>query len=153
MSYFLDLCEGKGDEALIFEMESGRPWSGGHKHLFKIVVLAAGLPEKLVVHGLRHTYASQLVQAGTPLAVVAKQLRHATTDVVSRTYGQLSSQSVEEELSRRFAPLSQPRADPRLATIRVSLQVIEDPSDSWPIRNYSEALREMVDFLRSVRRK
>lgn len=46
-------------------MESVRPWSERHKRLFKILVLAAGLSEKLVFHGLRHTYASELVRAET----------------------------------------------------------------------------------------
>lgn len=151
MSFFLDLCEGKDEEALVFSMENGRPWSGGHKHLFKAAVKAAKLPEAFVFHGLRHTYASQLVQAGTPLAIVAKQLGHATTDTVSRTYGHLSCQSVEEELSRRFAPIVKPRRDPRLPILRSSLQAEEDAPDSWPTRNYSEASGEIVEFLRATR--
>ncbi len=153
MSYFLDLCEGKDDEALVFEMDSGRRWTGGHKHLFKNAVIEAGLPRNFVFHGLRHTYASQLVQAGTPLAIVAKQLGHTTTDTVSRTYGHLSCQSVEEELSRRFAPLATPRSDPRLAKIRDSLQTVDVPSVSWPTRNHSQATGEIVAFLKSAAEK
>ncbi len=151
MTLFLDLCEGKDDEELVFRMNSGRSWSGGHKHLFKAAVRDAGLPESFVFHGLRHTYASQLVQAGTPLAIVAKQLGHATTDTVSRTYGHLSCQSIEEELSLRFAPISEPRKDPRLSRIRSSLQSVAVAPDSWPIKNHSEAKGEIVMFLRSAR--
>lgn len=151
MSFFLDMCEDKEDEDLVFTMESGRRWSGGHKHLFKAAVKAARLPDAFVFHGLRHTYASQLVQAGTPLAIVAKQLGHATTDTVSRTYGHLSCQSVDEELSRRFAPISEARSDPRLKRIRDSLQAVQVVPDSWPRRNHSQASGEVVSVLREAR--
>lgn len=152
MTFFLDLCDGKDEEAIVFAMDSGRQWSGGHKHLFKAAVRKAGLPETFVFHGLRHTYASQLVQAGTPLAIVAKQLGHMTTDTVSRTYGHLSCQSVEDELSRRFAPLAEPRMDSRLSMIRDSLQAVRAPSDSWPLRNRSEASGEIVTLIKSASR-
>lgn len=151
MSFFLDQCEGKRDEDLVFTMESGREWKGSHKHLFRSAVRQAGLPHGFVFHGLRHTYASQLVQAGTPLAIVAKQLGHATTDTVSRTYGHLSCQSIEEELERRFAPLMKARKDPRLSGIKTSLQTPASPSVGWPDRNHSQATGELVEFLQSKR--
>lgn len=150
MSFFLDQCETKDEEDLIFRMSSGRPWSGSHKHLFRQAVIAATLPPGFVFHGLRHTYASQLVQAGTPLAIVAKQLGHSTTDTVSRTYGHLSCQSIESELNRRFASIKKRGADTRLAALRTSLQVVEETSSSWPVRNHSEASGEIVSLLRSV---
>ena len=150
MSFFLDLCDGKGEEDFVFERENKRPWAGGHKHLFKAAVREAGLSDGFVFHGLRHTYASQLVQAGTPLAIVAKQLGHTTTDTVSRTYGHLSCQSVEEELSQRFAPILETRRDPRLSLIRDSLQAVSAPKNSWPLRNRSEATGEIVALIKSA---
>jgi integrase len=41
-------------------------------------------------HGLRHTYASALVNAGVPLAYVAAQLGHTDTRMVERHYGHLA---------------------------------------------------------------
>ncbi len=152
MSFFLDQCENKKDNDLVFTREDGGNWQrGAHKHLFKETVCRAGLPTEFVFHGLRHTYASQLVQAGTPLSIVAKQLGHANTDTVSRTYGHLSCQSIEDELSRRFAPLAEGRVDPRLDGIRSSLQVHDTAStDSWPRSNFYKSGGELVSLIRHL---
>jgi integrase/recombinase XerD len=152
MSFFLDHCENKRDDDLVFTRESGGSWQyGAHKHLFKETVRRASLPSEFVFHGLRHTYASQLVQAGTPLAIVAKQLGHANTDTVSRTYGHLSCQSIEEELSRRFAPLAKRRNDPRLLGIRNSLQSQDAPEIiNWPRSNFYKSGGELVSLIRQL---
>ncbi len=148
MTFFLDQVETLEDEDLVFRMSSGRSWSGCHKHLFREAVRLAGLPEGFVFHGLRHTYASQLVQAGTPLAMVAKQLGHTNTDTVSRTYGHLCCDGLENEISRRFAPLQATVKDPRLQRLRDSLQSRVDPQWSWPRKNKSKASGELVTLLR-----
>lgn len=105
LQFFEDICTDRNPDDRIFLMGSGKAWGGNHKHLFKAAVRSSGLPDAFVFHGLRHTYASQLVQAGTPLAIVARQLGHANVDTVSRTYGHLSCQAIEEELERRFEPV------------------------------------------------
>lgn len=152
MSFFLDQCEGKHADELVFSRETGGSWGRtAYRHLFKEAVIKAGLPFDFVFHGLRHTYASQLVQAGTPLAVVAKQLGHANTDTVSRTYGHLSCQTIEDELSRRFAPLSSGRHDARLVGIRASLQSIPVPEpSSWPRSNFCKSGGELVSLIRDL---
>ena len=150
MSFFLDQCEGKDEESHVFHMASGGHWIGHHKHIFKDAVRKAGLPERFVFHGLRHTYASQLVQAGTPLAIVASQLGHSNTDTVSRTYGHLSCQTIEEELARRFAPLIGAREDDRLDKIRQSLQQPEPMQRSWPRSNFGSGGGEIVSLLRTA---
>jgi integrase/recombinase XerD len=152
MSFFLDQCEKKRDGDLVFLRETGGQWHRtAYRHLFKEAVLKAELPSDFVFHGLRHTYASQLVQAGTPLAVVAKQLGHANTDTVSRTYGHLSCQTIEDELSRRFAPLTKRRHDPRLVGIRASLQTISAPeTSSWPRSNFYKSGGELVSLIRDL---
>ena len=153
MSFFLDQVEGLEDEGLVFRMSSGKSWTGCHKHLFKDAVRRAGLPEGFVFHGLRHTYASQLVQAGTPLAVIAKQLGHSNTDTVSRTYGHLCCDSTEAEISKRFAPLQKRRRDVRLNALRNTLQSKSEPAWSWPNRNRSKASGEIVKMLRQHEEK
>ncbi len=148
MTFFLDQAEALDDEDLVFRMASGRSWIGSHKHLFKEAVRRAGLPEAFVFHGLRHTYASQLVQAGTPLAMIAKQLGHSNTDTVSRTYGHLCCDGLESEISRRFAPLQKARRDLRLQRLRDTLQSKTEPQWSWPRKNRSKASGKLVSLLR-----
>lgn len=149
MSFFLDQAENLTDEDLVFRMSSGKGWSGCHKHLFRQAVRSASLPEGFVFHGLRHTYASQLVQAGTPLAIVAKQLGHSNTDTVSRTYGHLCCDAVESEISKRFAPLKAARKDTRLKQLKGTLQKTEQPKWSWPQKNRSTAGGELVALLKA----
>lgn len=56
-------------------------------------------------HGLRHTYASDLVRQGVPLEVVAKQLGHSDTKTVANTYGHLAEHFREEQIKTKFTPL------------------------------------------------
>lgn len=141
MRFFLSASSEKHDDDHVFRTQSGQAWDGRHKHLFRAAVLAAGLPPNFVFHGLRHTYASQLVQAGAPLALVARQLGHANTDTVSRTYGHLSCTSIERELRLRFATLEERQDDPGpdLSYLRASLQANEPPNvhPSWPLSNFA----------------
>lgn len=149
MSFFLDQVEGLGDEDPVFTMASGKPWSGCHKHLFRDAVRRADLPKGFVFHGLRHTYASQLVQAGTPLSVVAKQLGHSNAETVSRTYGHLCCDTIEAQIATRFARLHAQRSDPRLDRLRDTLQTREEPNWSWPESNHSRASGEIVTLLKA----
>ncbi|WP_425053072.1 tyrosine-type recombinase/integrase [Psychromarinibacter sp. S121] len=142
MDFYLSLIAGKSEDEFVFRMENGAAWRGGHKHLFREACKKADLPSGLVFHGLRHTYASQLVQAGTPLAIVAKQLGHANTDTVSRTYGHLSSRSIETEIHKRFAPIEREASQGRIGVDRLqrSLQGSPSPVEEtlhWPISNFS----------------
>ena len=74
MAFFLSLCEGLKSRDPVFIRDDGHPWRGNHRHLFKATVRRTNLPDDFSFHGLRHTYASQLVQAGAPMSVVAEQL-------------------------------------------------------------------------------
>lgn len=107
MAFFLSCCEGKQDRDPVFTSDMGQVWRRQHGNLFRRAVAEAGLPKAFVFHGLRHTYASDLVRAGVPLEIVAKQLGHANTITVSNTYGHLSEQFREEQIRTRFSPLSQ----------------------------------------------
>ena len=111
MAFFLSLCEGLASRDPVFIRDDGHPWRGNHRHLFKATVRSAKLPDEFSFHGLRHTYASQLVQAGAPMSVVAEQLGHASTASVSRTYGHLAPQIREAEVRQRFAMLDPDNAD------------------------------------------
>jgi integrase/recombinase XerD len=104
--FFLKLIKGKAPHAQLFTRADGRAWGEYHRHLLRKAARDAGLDENFSFHGLRHTYASQLVQAGAPLTVVAEQLGHANTVSVSRTYGHISPQIREAEVRQRFTALT-----------------------------------------------
>jgi len=153
MRFFLSRAAGKADDEFVFRTQLGHLWRGNHKHLFKDAVQYAGLPIGFVFHGLRHTYASQLVQAGTPLAIVARQLGHANTDTVSRTYGHLSCASIERELALRFSPIEPVESlngNP-LTNFRASLQGTEPTIaiTSWPRSNFSASRDELVGVIKN----
>ena len=86
--------------------DDGRRWVGNHKSLFKDAVRAAELPDDFTFHGLRHTYASQLIQAGATVYAVAAQLGHADPTTVLKTYGHLAPQIREAEVRQRFTTVS-----------------------------------------------
>ena len=102
MAFFLGLAAGKKAGQALFVRDDGRQWRYNLKAPFKKAVRAAGLPEAFTFHGLRHTYASQLVQSGAPLIVVSEQLGHRTINTVANTYGHLAPQIREAEVRQRF---------------------------------------------------
>lgn len=106
MAWFLALVRGRKPKEQVFLRDSGKPWYGNNKHLFKAAVREAGLPDEFTFHGLRHTYASQLIQAGATVYAVAEQLGHANPTTVLRTYGHLSPQIREAEVRQRFTAVS-----------------------------------------------
>jgi integrase/recombinase XerD len=106
MAFFLKLCQGKSDRDYVFLSHRKLPWRRQHTPLFRRAVTKAGLPEEFVFHGLRHTYASDLVRQGVPLEVIAKQLGHANSIAVSNTYGHLAEHYREEQIRTRFSALS-----------------------------------------------
>lgn len=72
------------DEAVLTTAQ-GTPIAPDHlTHAFKRAVRAAGLPERLHLHSLRHTCATWLVRAGTPLPIVSRMLDHSSVAVTQR---------------------------------------------------------------------
>lgn len=64
----------------------------------------------ITMHGLRHTYASMLINAGIPIAEVSTQLGHASIDITLRTYTHLftdastASKRISDYLDGIMAP-------------------------------------------------
>lgn len=151
MEFFLSLVQARGKDEPAFLHQDGTDWRGRYKHLFRNAIDAAGLPEGFVFHGLRHTYASQLVQAATPLIVVAQQLGHATADTVARTYGHMAPQIREMQVRKNFAPLMErqvpvgPEVELRMQQLTMggagedwrTYAAVEDGS-TWPKANFSK---------------
>lgn len=141
ITFFRGLVEGKLGNDRVFRKASGRAWGGEYRTYFQAARSRAGLPSAVSFHGLRHTYASQLVQAGTSLMVIAEQLGHANTQTVSSTYGHLISRHRAEEIDARFEPLLS-RGDASVKARRPSSAgnprhlEIKDVG-SWPRANHS----------------
>lgn len=106
MAWFLELIKNRKPKELVFIRDDGRPWYGNQKHLFKAAVRETGLPDEFTFHGLRHTYASQLIQSGATVYAVGDQLGHADPAQVLRTYGHLAPQMREAEVRQRFTVVS-----------------------------------------------
>jgi integrase len=110
MAFFLLLAKSKAPDDFLFVRDSGKNWYSNQRSAFKKAVLDARLPSAFSFHGLRHTYASQLVQAGAPLSVIADQLGHANVMAVIQTYAHLSPQIRESEVRQRFTSVSRQNA-------------------------------------------
>jgi integrase len=162
MAFFLKLCRGRNPREPLVPREDGKAWPYRHyRNVFKVAVRASNVPNEFTFHGLRHTYASQLVQAGTPLSVVAEQLGHADTTTVSRTYGHLAPQIREAEVRHRFtwldvenAKLADAEAH-ELEQLRTSLHGPDwrsyaqiSPTGSWPRSNFYRGDAQLVALCR-----
>ena len=163
MAFFLGLCRGKGSQDFVLTSDMGKPWRKQHTQLFRRAVARAGLPRDLVFHGLRHTYASDLVRRGVPLDIVAKQLGHASSITVSNTYGHFAEQFREEQVRTHFSPLSNDQVmnaeamKPELDRLWSNLQ-----SDNWreyaridagtlqPRQSFANPVREIAEYFDEI---
>jgi hypothetical protein len=159
MAFFLAKCEGKTGQDFVLLSDMGKPWRRQHSQLFRRAVAKASLPRGLVFHGLRHTYASELIRAGVQLDVVAKQLGHANSMTVSNTYGHLAEQFREEQIRQRFTPLSEDqlqelrRRRNELDGLWSTLQTNDwrhyaavRQASSNPRKSYASPVREVAEF-------
>ena len=97
--------------------EFGEPVSHdwANKHL-KRIIKDFDLP-RITLHGLRHTYASMLINAGIPIAEVSAQLGHASIDITLRTYTHLftdastASKRISDYLDSKVAPELAPKGN------------------------------------------
>lgn len=105
MDFFIEACKGKCAEEFVLLSPKGRPWRRQHTLPFRTAVAKAGLPEEFVFHGLRHTYASDLIGRGASLESIAKQLGHSNTLTVMNTYGHLAEKVRQEQVQKCFSPL------------------------------------------------
>ena len=78
------------------------------KHLHQ-VIKENDLPH-VTMHGLRHTYASMLINAGVPIADVSAQLGHASVDITLRIYTHIfkdvstASERISNLINEKMAP-------------------------------------------------
>lgn len=103
---------GKGAEDYVFTGATGQPihYSNFRRRVWVPAVEAARevieLPEHVVMHELRHYYATSSLSAGEPLVAVSKQLGHSSVTVTGDMYARWTRQagaSVAEAVAAGFA--------------------------------------------------
>lgn len=67
---------------------------------FKRAVVAAGLPEAMRVHDLRHTFASLFLLDGGDIFKLSRILGHSSVTVTERTYAHLRPDAYQEDYGR-----------------------------------------------------
>ncbi len=103
--FFEEISDGKGAKGILLRRDSGKTWTrAAYTDHLRSGCRAAGIDGNLVFHGLRHTYASLLLQAGTPQIVVSRQLGHANMMSVIRSYSHCTDDIIDEELRAKFRP-------------------------------------------------
>ncbi len=102
------LAVGKDRGAPLLVRDDGSAWAAGSQHRPMVAALkAARLPAAVTFHGLRHTYASMLVEAGTPLAFVAEALGHSDTRMVEKHYAHLAPNFIADAIRKNLPTFSE----------------------------------------------
>jgi integrase len=145
--FFEGIVKDRSPSDRMFRKRNGRAWGNEYRAYFKAIQLNPKLPSRLTFHGLRHTYASQLVQNGASLMFIAAQLGHANTQTISSTYGHLCSTSGANEIDRCFSPILS-KQDQFSTVVNVTSETKENTqtkylnryshNTSWPRSNFSK---------------
>ena len=92
-SYKLKFADAYEDNAFVIVMEDGRPFRPNYlSELFKSFLEDNELP-KIVLHELRHTFASLSNQAGIPAFNIGKAMGHSTPATTQKIYTHLLDQT------------------------------------------------------------
>lgn len=98
MGFFLALSDKKEPNELLFTSPLGKMWQRQHNRPFNIACAMAGIPPEFTFHGLRHTYASQMIMQRVPLEVISQQLGHRNIQTTFQYYGHLADRFREDEI-------------------------------------------------------
>ena len=113
VEFFESFVHGRKLKEPMFLKSNGLPWNkGDQRRPFREAMKSAGM-DGGTFHGLRHTFASQLIMAGVSSHVVAALLGHTSTRMVEKHYGHLAPNHVKliaRELMPNFGLEGQGRA-------------------------------------------
>jgi site-specific recombinase XerD len=97
-----------GGDGLVFTNPRGEPW---RRNTFTMLIAqartAAGLPDTVTFHDLRHHFASVLIAAGCSVKAVQSALGHANASETLDTYSQLwpaDEDGIREAVQALHAP-------------------------------------------------
>ena len=86
-------------ERLVFCNGGGGPWGDNLSRRLDPCLAAAGLPQRIDVHTLRHTFGSHLVRAGVDVKTVQELMGHSsamvTLDICVHGFGDRKAAAVE----------------------------------------------------------
>ncbi|SFK79307.1 tyrosine-type recombinase/integrase [Methylocapsa palsarum] len=83
----------------------GRWKAAAYQREFKAAVARAELSD-IMLHELRHSYASTMMRAGAPLTVVAQALGHSGTRMAEMHYAHLAPSYVADTIRRTALALA-----------------------------------------------
>ena len=112
--HFDKMVEGKGSTEAIFTRDCNRlkytqekrpgikdRWVESDQSYFMRLACKDAEIEDFAFHGLRHCFASDLVNNGYPLSFVAEQLGHTSTAMVQKYYGHLMPSAIAKMMRER----------------------------------------------------
>lgn len=145
--YFQRAAGNRSPSEFLFRRAKGRGWGAEYKSHFRKARQLAELPDEVTFHGLRHTYASQLIQGGASLLTVAEQLGHRNVQTVSTTYGHLCAHQRQEEVRRSFER-SQEHKDHSAHKAKPNPMFKHHDGVSWPRSNHARFSGAILSHLR-----
>ncbi len=155
VNFFRSVADERPGNDRLFRKKNGRVWGGEYRHYFLRARKQGGFPAELTFHGLRHTYASQLLQDGASIISVADQLGHANTQTVSTTYGHLTARTRANDIDRCFAPIFDGEEKTKSEGQETSLNTLgrlpvfrHRDLSSWPRSNHSRYSGQLLQALR-----
>ncbi|QCR39681.1 site-specific integrase [Microbacterium sp. SGAir0570] len=113
-------------DALLFRTPLGQMWHRNNAgEEWRRIRKAAGLPEDVTLHALRHTYASSLIAAGCDVVTVQRALGHSQPSITLNVYSHLwpsaedkTRAAAADFMASVLAPADNPRTADGKAQVR-----------------------------------
>lgn len=126
MSALSSVNRSSSPDALLFRTPLGQMWHRNNAgEEWRRIRKAAGLPEDVTLHALRHTYASSLIAAGCDVVTVQRALGHSQPSITLNVYSHLwpsaedkTRAAAADFMASVLAPADNPRTDDGKAQVR-----------------------------------
>ncbi len=118
ITFFKTMIEGKGGNDLIFTRPIDRfqpastkrkvseKWLPGDQVYYMRKACKTAEINNFTFHGLRHTFASELIKTNAPLMYIANQLGHKSIKLIEKRYGHILPTAVAESIRAAKSSLS-----------------------------------------------